>query len=103
MTHENVGVVPDVVAGTLQLDIMQVYTLIDPGASHSFVAYKIMNNMHVLSSKLGVGVTVSTPLGENIQIDDIYRRVKLYVGGLELRVDLMPLELYDFDLILGMD
>ena len=28
--------------------------------------------------------------------------VKLYIGGLELRVDLMPLELYDFDVILGM-
>jgi hypothetical protein len=62
-----------------------------------------MNNLHVLSSKLGVGVTVSTPLGENIHIDDIYRGVKLYIGGLELRVDLMPLELYDFELILGMD
>jgi hypothetical protein len=57
----------------------------------------------VLSSKLGVGVTVSTLLEENIHIDDIYRGVKLYIGGLELRVDLMPLELYDFDLILGMD
>ena len=32
-----------------------------------------MNNLHVLSSNLGVGVTVSTPLGENIHIDDIYR------------------------------
>jgi hypothetical protein len=48
-------------------------------------------------------VTVSTPLGENIHIDDIYRGVKLYIGGLELRVDLVPLELYDFDVILGMD
>jgi len=57
----------------------------------------------MLSSKLGVGVTVSTLLEENIHIDDIYRGVKLYIGGLELRVDLMPLELYDFDLILGMD
>jgi hypothetical protein len=40
----------------------------------------------VLSSKLGVGVTISTPLGENIHIDDIYRGLKLYIGGLELRV-----------------
>jgi hypothetical protein len=38
MTYEDVGVVPDVVAGTLQLDTMQVYALIDPGASHSFVS-----------------------------------------------------------------
>ena len=56
------------VAGTLQLDTMQVYVLIDPGASHSFVSYRIVNNLHVLSSNLGVGVTVSTPLGENIHI-----------------------------------
>ena len=54
------GVVPDVVAGTLQLDTMQVYALIDPGASHSFVSYRIVNNLHMLSS---------TPLGENIHID----------------------------------
>ena len=96
MTYKDVGVVPDVVAGTLQLDKMHIFALIDPGASHSFVSYRIMNN-------LGVGVTVSTPLGENIHIDDIYRRAKLYIGGLELKVDLMSLELYDFDVILGMD
>jgi hypothetical protein len=82
---------------------MQVYALNDHGASHSFVSYRIVNSLHVLSNNLGVGVTVSTPLGENIHIDDIYRRVKLYIGGLELRVDLMLLELYDFDVILGMD
>ena len=35
MTYEDVGVVLDVVAGTLQLDTMQVYALIDRGASHS--------------------------------------------------------------------
>jgi len=103
MTYEDVGAIPDVVTGTLQLDTMQVYALIDPGASHSFVSYRIVNNLHVLSSNLGVRVIVSTPLGENILINDIYRGVKLYIGGLELRVDLIPLELYDFDVILGMD
>ena len=103
MTYKDVGVVPDVVAGTLQLDKMHIFALIDPGASHSFISYRIVNNLRMLSSNLGIGVMVSTPLGENIHIDDIYRGVKLYIGGLELRVDLMPLELYDFDVILGMD
>jgi len=91
MTHEDVGVVPDVVTDTLQLDTMQVYALINRRASHSFITYRIMNSLHELSSKLSVGVTVSAPLGENIHIDDISRGVKLYIGGLELRVDLMPL------------
>jgi hypothetical protein len=52
---------------------------------------------------MNVGVTVSTPLGENIDIDDIYIWIKLYMEGLDLRVDLMPLDLYGFDLFLGMD
>jgi hypothetical protein len=45
----------------------------------------------------------TTHLRENIDIDNIYRGVTLYIGGVELRVDLLPLELHDFDLILGMD
>jgi len=56
--------VPDVVTSTLQLDTMQVYALINPGASYSFVAYRIVNNLHMLPSKLSIGVMVSTPLGE---------------------------------------
>jgi hypothetical protein len=39
MTQEDVGAMPDVVAGTLQIGSIQVYTLIDLGVSHSFVAY----------------------------------------------------------------
>ena len=46
----------------------------------------------MMPHKLRIWVTISTPLGKNLNI-----------GGLELSVDLMTLELYDFDLILGMD
>jgi hypothetical protein len=48
-------------------------------------------------------MTISMPLKENIEIDDVYKGVVLYIEGAELRVNLMLLELYDFDLILGMD
>jgi len=103
MIQEDVGAMPDVVAGTLQLGSIQVYTLIDPGASHSFMAYQIVNNLNVPPSRLSVGMIVNTPLGENIDIDDVYKGVVLYTEGVELKVNLMALELYDFDLILGMD
>ena len=103
MTQEDMGVVPDVVAGTIQVNTMQVYPLIDSEASHSFVLCRIVERLHVVPHKLRIGVTISTPLGENINIDDMYRRVKLYIGGLQLNGDLMPLELDGFDLILGMD
>jgi len=77
-----VRVAPDMVAGTLQLKSMQVHALIDHGVSHSFIAYRIVDKLHVLSNKLNMGVTVGTPLGEYIDIDSVYRGVKLYIEGL---------------------
>jgi len=97
------GAMLDVIAGTLQLGSIQVHTLIDPEASHFFFAYGIVNNLNVPPSRLIVGMTISTPLRENIDIDDVYKGVVLYIEGAELRVDLISLELYYFDLILGMD
>jgi hypothetical protein len=47
MTQEDVGVVLDVVAGTLQLGLMQVYDLFDHKANHYFVACQIVNDLHV--------------------------------------------------------
>jgi hypothetical protein len=44
-----------------------------------------------------------TPLEENVDIDDVYRGIRLYIEGYELRVDLMPLNLHNFDLIFGTD
>ena len=62
-----------------------------------------MNNLNVPLSRLSVGMTISMPLIENIDIDDVYKGVVLYIERTKLRVDLVPLKLYDFDLILGMD
>jgi hypothetical protein len=39
MTQKDVGAMLDVVAGTLQLGLIQVYALINPRTSHSFVAH----------------------------------------------------------------
>ena len=33
---------PNMVAGTLSLELMQVYALIDPEACHSFIAYRLL-------------------------------------------------------------
>jgi hypothetical protein len=62
-----------------------------------------VNNLNVPPSRLSVGMIISMPLKENIEIDDVYKGVVLYIEGAKLRVNLMPLELYDFDLILGID
>ena len=78
MSQEDVGVAPDIVACTLQLESMQVYASIDPGANHSFITYRIVDKLHVFPSELNVGIMTSTPLGEYIYIDNVYRVKTIY-------------------------
>jgi hypothetical protein len=78
---------PYFVQGTLLLNIMLVYVIFDPGASHSFISYRIVNELHMLPSKLDVGVTIITPLSENMDTDD----VRLFIRGYEIRINMMPL------------
>jgi hypothetical protein len=95
MTWEDVRAASHVMASMLLLKTMQVYVLFHHRASHSFISCKIANRLYIMPSKLDARVTVSTPLRENININN--------VEDYELRVDVMLLKLDDFDLILGMD
>jgi hypothetical protein len=88
-------VAPNVVVGTIQLELIQVYALIDPEATHSFIAYRLVDELHVFPSELNVGVTADTPLEEYIDIDNVYKGVKLHIEGLELRLDVNPEKIKD--------
>ena len=48
-------------------------------------------------------ITVQTPLAEQLQCDSVFRGCVLTVGTVQLEVDLIPLDLRDFDVIVGMD
>jgi hypothetical protein len=103
MTQEEVRVALNVVAGTLQLNSLPVHVLIDPGATHSFVANKIMGKIGKRPSRVKRGFMISTPLSEVVVIDVVYKGIVISIDGLELGVDLIPLELQDFEVIPGMD
>ncbi|XP_070017919.1 uncharacterized protein [Nicotiana sylvestris] len=46
---------------------------------------------------------MSTPVGDAIIVDRIYRLCVVTIGSLETSVDLLLLDMVDFDVILGMD
>ncbi|XP_070050278.1 uncharacterized protein [Nicotiana tomentosiformis] len=48
-------------------------------------------------------VPVSTPVGDTIIVDRVYRSCEVTIRSLETRVDLLLLSMVDFDVILGMD
>ena len=47
--------------------------------------------------------TFGTPSGESIDIYHVYKGIRVNIDRREMKVDLIPLELYDFDVILGTD
>ena len=49
------------------------------------------------------GLVVDMPMGELGVCRHVYRGCKLKLGGQKLEVDLVPLPLQMFDMILGMD
>ena len=103
MTQEDMRAATDVVAGTLLLKSQHVYTLIDPGATHSFIARKWEDKLKVQPMRMEKGVVIGTPLGETILIEYVYKGCRVRIGDVEMRVDLLPLDFYDFEMILGMD
>uniref|UniRef100_A0A0V0GST8 Putative ovule protein n=1 Tax=Solanum chacoense TaxID=4108 RepID=A0A0V0GST8_SOLCH len=48
-------------------------------------------------------VHVSTPVGESLVVDQILRSCLVTIQGCDTRVDLILLDMVDFDVILGMD
>lgn len=54
-------------------------------------------------SKVDKRFTISMPLKEIMNIDFVHKGIRVSIHGLELRVDLLLLELYDFEVILVMD
>jgi hypothetical protein len=49
------------------------------------------------------GFTIRTSLGDVVKTNNMYMDVKIGLDEYESVVDLIPLELNDFDVILGMD
>jgi hypothetical protein len=82
---------------------LPVHALIDLRATHSFVANKIVEKIEKKPSRVEKGFTISTHLGEVVVINVVYKGIGISIEGLKLGVDLIPLELQDFEVILGMD
>jgi hypothetical protein len=103
MTQKEAQAVLNVVASTLFLNSQQVYALIDPGATYSFIVKRFESKLKVKPIKLDKGFIINTPLRDVVCVHYMYKGVMVKIKGLDVDVNLTPLEFHDFDLILGMD
>lgn len=91
------------VMGTLFIFSRKARSLIDSGAKHSFISYAFTTYVDHMSELLDSDLVVATPVGDSLLANSVYKECSIRVNDRELKANLIPLDIHDFDVILGMD
>ena len=95
--------IPGVIEGTFTLFDIDLYALIDPGSTHSYICMEQMSDKLSAVELLAYDMLVTSPLGHSVRGNRVYKNCPLMVHDREFSVDLIFLPFHEFDLILGMD
>ncbi|XP_070025994.1 uncharacterized protein [Nicotiana sylvestris] len=93
----------DVVTGMLTIFTFDVYALIDPGSTLSYVTSYVAKKFGIEPEKLCEPFEVCTLVGESVIARYIYRGCPVKVYHRLTATDLVELETVDFDVIMSMD
>ncbi|XP_070034885.1 uncharacterized protein [Nicotiana tomentosiformis] len=77
--------------------------LFDPGSTYSYLSSLFAHFLGIPRESLGTHVYVSTPIGNYVVVDHIYRSCTVTFYCYETREDLLLLDMTDFEIILGMN
>src|ERR1051325_11701820 len=92
-----------VVTGTLPFYNKQAHVLFDTGASHTFISTAFMHKLNVNHNITPVEFLITTPVGGKLVTRYIIKDCEMHIEDSVLFMDLIPLDMQDFDIILGMD
>ena len=103
MTQQDADAAPDVVIGIISILDHDAYTLVDPGATHSFASKHFLDLFLIKTQPLEGRMRVSLPAGDPLLTDRVVRDSRVLIEGHEFPADLVALDMRDFDVVLGMD
>ncbi|XP_070004991.1 uncharacterized protein [Nicotiana sylvestris] len=92
-----------VITGMVSVCSRDASVLFDLGSTYSYVSSYFAPYLVVPRDSFSAPVYMSTPMGNSIVLDHVYRACMVVIWGLETHVDLLLLDMVDFDVILGMD
>ncbi|XP_070006810.1 uncharacterized protein [Nicotiana sylvestris] len=94
---------PDVITSILTIHSHSIYALIDLGSTFSYITPFIASKLDMRSELFPQPVEVSTPVGDSIVANHVYRGCTLLINDCPTSVDLVELVMLDFDVIMCMD
>ncbi|TXG73219.1 hypothetical protein EZV62_001798 [Acer yangbiense] len=92
-----------VVSSTLSLFCREATVLFNSSATHSFVSCAFSAYANKPAEPLDLCMTIGTPTGDSMLVEQVFKSCLISVGGRDFLVDLLPLKMRDFDIILRMD
>ena len=93
----------EVMVGIFSLYDIETHALIDLGSTHSYVCMEHVFDKVSAMEKLSYDMHVTSPLGHNVRVNNVYRNCPIVIQVREFLADLITLPFRDFDLIMGMD
>ncbi|KAK1427857.1 hypothetical protein QVD17_16555 [Tagetes erecta] len=91
------------VIGTFQLNLCYAHVLFDSGADRSFVSTKFVEILDLTPTFLDEVYSVEIANGKLLEANRIVRGCELDLLGHKFPIDLMPMPLGSFDVVVGMD
>ena len=80
---------PDVIFGKFSIFESNVYALIDPGSTHSYVCTSISSLGSLPKSETDYDILVTNPLGHSVIVNRVYRDCPIRIREYEFPGDLM--------------
>ncbi|XP_024961383.1 uncharacterized protein LOC112501870 [Cynara cardunculus var. scolymus] len=91
------------VSGTLSIDSRDAYVLFDTGDTHSIVSENLEENLKSYEQSTEFPLHITTPMGSSVCIFGQFPNCPLFIGDRIREVNLIPMKMDHFDIILGMD
>ena len=93
----------DVVTCQISIAHTSTYTLTDSGASYSCVAAPFIKRLDMVPELHNGVCNFSLPSSENLTSWFCFKVLPAKIVGCEIAIDLLVLEMVNYDVILGMD
>ncbi|GKE12887.1 putative reverse transcriptase domain-containing protein [Tanacetum coccineum] len=94
---------PNVVTGTFMLNNRYAFVLFDSGSDKSFVVTRFSSMLDINPVKIGASYEVELADGRVVSTNTVLKGCTLNLVNHVFEIDLMPIELGTFDVIIGMD
>ncbi|KAI3715416.1 hypothetical protein L6452_22398 [Arctium lappa] len=94
---------PDVITGRFLLNNHRASVLFDSGADRSFVSLSFRSKINQMPQKLKETYVIEFANGQEVRVDDVFSNCTLRLTEKEFKIDLIPIKLGSFDVVVGMD